>query len=243
MKVRLKKEIVSLGVPGVNPAKMAGTYVKAEHWNALLDDPEVVFVDVRNDYEVALGSFKGALNPRTRSFSELPQWLEQQEALRSKPKVAMFCTGGIRCEKSTAHLRAQGFDQVFHLEGGILKYLETVPKENSRWDGECFVFDERVAVDHDLKPGRYELCRSCREPIGDAEKASEHYVPGVSCPKCFQQRSETKKRGLLERHRQVELAKSRNEQHIGVRQPAGAGYSARGGGRSVLGAGPSPEKE
>jgi UPF0176 protein len=218
MKVRLKREIVSLGVPGVNPARMAGRYVKPEDWNALLDDPDVVVVDVRNDYEVALGTFKGALNPKTRTFGEFPKWASEQESLRGKPKVAMFCTGGIRCEKSTAFLRAQGFEQVYHLEGGILKYLETVPKEHSRWEGECFVFDERVAVDHDLKPGRYDLCRSCREPVGEADKASPHFVEGVSCPKCFELRSEEKKRGLLERHRQVELAKRRNQSHIGVRQ-------------------------
>jgi UPF0176 protein len=215
MKVRLKREIVSLGVPGVNPARMAGTYVKPEDWNALLDDPDVVVVDVRNDYEVALGTFKGAINPKTRTFGEFPKWALEQDFLRRKPKVAMFCTGGIRCEKSTAFLRAQGFEQVYHLEGGILKYLETVPKERSRWEGECFVFDERVTVDHDLKPGRYGLCRSCREPVGPADRASPHFVEGVSCPRCFGQRSEEKKRGLVERQRQVELARQRNQRHIG----------------------------
>lgn len=218
MKVRLKREIVTLGVPGVNPSRMAGAYVRAEDWNQLLDDPDVVFIDVRNEYEVALGTFKGALNPRTRSFSELPQWIAEQAVLKDRPKVAMFCTGGIRCEKSTALLRASGFEHVYHLQGGILKYLEVVPEPASRWQGECFVFDERVAVGHGLAPGRYELCRSCREPIGPTEKASAQYVAGVSCPKCHHHRSDEKKRRLAERHRQVELAKRRRDSHLGIPQ-------------------------
>lgn len=226
MKVRLKREIVTLGVPGVNPASMAGTYLKPHEWNELLDDPDVVFIDVRNDYEVELGTFKGALNPRTKSFSELPQWIAQEPALRSKPKVAMFCTGGIRCEKSTAYLRMAGFEEVYHLQGGILKYLETVPEPESRWEGECFVFDERVAIGHGLQPGRYELCRSCRMPISAADKTSPHYVEGVSCPKCYQLRSEAKKRGLAERQRQVELAKQRQRAHLGMSARVSASRSA-----------------
>jgi UPF0176 protein len=218
MKVRLKREIVTMGIPHVNAATMAGTYVKPEDWNALIDDPEVVVIDARNDYEVQLGTFERAINPQTRSFRELPDWLRRQEALKRKPKVAMFCTGGIRCEKSTAFLRSEGFEHVYHLQGGILKYLETVPAEQSRWQGECFVFDERVAIGHGLALGEHELCRSCREPIGAAEKASEFYIAGVSCPKCYHLRSEEKKRGLKERQRQVELARERNDQHIGVRQ-------------------------
>ena len=218
MKVRLKKEIVTLGVAGVNPARMAGTHVTPQDWNKLLDDPDVVFVDVRNDYEVSLGSFKGALNPQTKSFREFPQWVAAQEQLRAKPKVAMFCTGGIRCEKSTAFMRMAGFEQVYHLQGGILKYLETIPASENRWEGECFVFDERVAIGHGLTPGRYELCRSCRQPIGEGDKQSPHYIAGVSCPKCYATRSEEKKRGLAERQRQVQLAKERNDSHLGVRQ-------------------------
>jgi len=228
MKVRLKKEIVTLGVEGVNAARMAGTYVTPEDWNKLLDDPDVVFVDVRNDYEVELGTFKGALNPRTKSFSEFPQWVAEQEQLRKKPKVAMFCTGGIRCEKSTAYMRMAGFDQVYHLQGGILKYLEVIPEEQNRWEGECFVFDERVAIGHGLKQGKYELCRSCRMPLSDADKSSTQYVAGVSCPKCFESKSEEKKRGLAERHRQVELAKKRNDAHIGVRQELRGGQEQDG---------------
>ena len=217
MKVRLKREIVTLGVPSVDPTRMAGTYVKPEDWNRLIDDPDVVVVDVRNDYEVALGTFAGAINPETRSFRELPQWVREQSALKEKPKVAMFCTGGIRCEKSTAFLRSEGFDEVYHLQGGILKYLETIPAEQSRWQGECFVFDERVAVGHGLTPGRYDLCRSCRSPISDSDRASEYFVEGVSCPRCFHDRSDEKKAGLRERQRQVELARQRGDEHIGKR--------------------------
>lgn len=217
MKVRLKREIVTLGVPEVNPARMAGTYVKPEHWNELIQDPNVVVIDTRNDYEVAIGTFKGAIDPKIKNFRELPAWLRAASELKTKPKVAMFCTGGIRCEKSTAFLRSEGFHEVYHLEGGILKYLETVPEEQSLWQGECFVFDERVAVGHGLQAGEHELCRSCRYPIGDAEKASPHYVEGVSCPNCYDQKSEEKKRGLLERQRQVELARRRNQGHIGVK--------------------------
>jgi UPF0176 protein len=216
-KVRLKREIVTLGVPDISPTTMAGKYVKPTEWNQLLDDPEVVVIDVRNDYEVAIGTFAGALNPNTQSFRELPDWIRSQSILRNKPKVAMFCTGGIRCEKSTAFLRAEGFTEVFHLEGGILKYLETVPVEVSRWQGECFVFDERVSVGHGLVAGPLELCRSCRTPLGDAERASPHFERGVSCPRCYAQRDDTEKAGLRERQKQVELAKSRNQAHIGAR--------------------------
>jgi UPF0176 protein len=223
MKVRLKREIVTLGVPGIDPSRLAGTYVKPEAWNALLDEPGVVVIDVRNDYEVSLGTFPGALNPRTSSFSELPGWLRQQPQLRDKPKVAMFCTGGIRCEKSTALLRSQGFTEVYHLQGGILKYLETIAEAHNRWQGECFVFDERVAVGPGLKPGHYELCRSCRYPIGEQDKASPLYVAGVSCPRCHGLRDASEKQGLMERQRQVELAKRHNRAHIGAqaaRKPA-----------------------
>jgi UPF0176 protein len=217
MKVRLKKEIVTLGVPGVSPTKTVGKYLKPDEWNKLLEDPNVVLIDTRNDYEVRIGTFKGAIDPRTKSFSELPKWIREQSVLKDKPKVAMFCTGGIRCEKSTAFMRTEGFDEVYHLEGGILKYLETVPEEQSRWDGQCFVFDERVSVGHGLKPGDYELCRSCREPVGDIERASSLFERGVSCPRCHGSRTETELASLRERQRQVEIAKSRNDEHIGVR--------------------------
>ena len=217
LKVRLKREIVTMGVPGINPAKMAGQYVKPEDWNRLLDDPDVIVVDVRNEYEVAAGTFKGALNPHTSSFGELPGWVRNEAALRTRPKVAMFCTGGIRCEKSTAFLRAEGFEEVYHLQGGILKYLETVPAAQSRWEGECFVFDERVSVVHGLKPGTLELCRSCRQPVSEEDKTSPHYLAGVSCHRCHDSKTEAQKRSRLERQKQMELARMRNQPHIGVR--------------------------
>lgn len=216
MKVRLKREIVTMGMPDINPSQMAGKYVKPEEWNKLLDDPDVVVVDVRNDYEVSIGTFKGAINPKTNSFSELPEWVRKETALRDKPKVAMFCTGGIRCEKSTAFLRSEGFNEVYHLEGGILKYLETVPEAESRWEGECFVFDERVSVSHGLKPGEYELCRGCRHPISPEEMASELFVRGVSCPYCHGTKTEAQIKAFSERQRQVELANLRNQIHIGA---------------------------
>lgn len=216
MKVRLKREIVTMGVPGISPTRMAGTYVKPADWNHLLQDPDVVLVDTRNDYEVDIGSFIGAINPHIKTFSELPQWVAQAAELRSesgaKPKVAMFCTGGIRCEKSTALLRAQGFEEVYHLEGGILKYLETVAPEQSLWQGECFVFDERVSVGHGLLPGQHNLCRACRMPLGDADLTSPLFEAGVSCPKCHATSSSTQKSGARERQRQWELVQARQRE-------------------------------
>lgn len=217
MKVKLKREIVTLGVPGVDPTKMAGEYVKPEDWNALISDPDVVLVDTRNDYEVGIGTFKGAINPQTRSFGELPEWVEQNKDVLKKPKVAMFCTGGIRCEKSTAFMRAQGYDQVYHLEGGILKYLEKIPAEESLWEGQCFVFDERVSVGHGLEPGEYELCRACRDPISPEDKLSEHFEQGVSCPHCHDKKTEDERDRFRERQRQIKLARQRNQVHIGKR--------------------------
>ncbi len=220
LKVRVKREIVTMGVPDIDPPRMAGTYVKPEDWNALLDDPEVVVIDVRNDFEVKIGSFTGAVNPQTTCFTEMPGWVEQQsQDLRQKSKIAMFCTGGIRCEKSTSLLRSQGFSEVYHLEGGILKYLETIPESESRWQGECFVFDERVTVGHGLKPGNFELCRGCRNPLSPAEKESEFYVAGVSCSHCHDKKSEARQKSFAERHRQVELANRRNQLHLGASKP------------------------
>ncbi len=223
MKVRLKREIVTMGVPGISPTQMAGEYVKPEHWNALISDPEVVVIDTRNDYEVGIGTFAGALDPRIKSFAQLPDWVNQAPSLHpasgKKPKVAMFCTGGIRCEKSTAFMRAQGYDEVYHLEGGILKYLETVPEAQSLWQGQCFVFDERVSVGHGLVPGQHGLCRACRQPLDDADLASPLFEAGVSCPKCHGSTLETQKNSARERQRQWELAKSRNQDHIGAKLP------------------------
>lgn len=219
MRVRLKREIVSLGVPGLNPAAHAGTYVPPQDWNALIDDPDVVVIDTRNHYEVGIGSFARAIDPGTRSFTEFPAWVDQQSApggvLAGNPRVAMFCTGGIRCEKSTALLKSRGFDQVFHLEGGILKYLETVPEAESRWWGDCFVFDERVSVGHGLQPGHHQLCRSCRMPLSEDDRASSHFVAGVSCPYCHGTRSDAQLQALAERERQVALAAQRGLDHIG----------------------------
>ncbi len=240
MRVRLKKEIVTLGVPGIDAARGAGRYVKPADWNALLDDPEVVLVDVRNDYEVAIGSFPGALDPGTGSFAELPGWLDRQaDRLRPGARVAMFCTGGIRCEKSTALLRARGIEDVVHLEGGILAYLEQVPAAQSRWQGECFVFDERVAVGPGLAPGTHALCRSCRRPLGAAEQASPLFVEGVSCPHCQAATTDAQKAGYAERQRQVALARARGVAHIGTPAPV---HAATGGGpaRPAGGAGAVP---
>ncbi len=210
MKVRLKREIVTLGVPGVSPVHMAGRHVKPQDWNRLIADPGVVVVDCRNDYEVAIGSFDGAVNPHTRSFSELPEWVSRESAagglLADKPRVAMFCTGGIRCEKSTAFMRMQGFEEVYHLEGGILKYLETVPAEESSWQGECFVFDERVSVGHELLPGRHRLCLACGHPVSPDEQALPEFEDGVSCPHCHSRSSEERRGELRERRRQQALA-------------------------------------
>ena len=228
MKVRIKKEIVTLGVEGVSPTQMAGTYVKPQDWNALISDPDVVVVDTRNDYEVQIGSFKGAVDPNIETFADLPDWVTAQQQAGGllsstgpkKPKVAMFCTGGIRCEKSTALLRMQGFDEVYHLEGGILKYLETVPPAGSLWIGECFVFDERVSVSHGLQVGTLELCRSCRHPVGDEQRASPFYEKGISCPNCFDAKTPAQKKGFAERQRQVELARHRGTAHVGAKMPA-----------------------
>ena len=223
MKVRLKREIVTLGVPGISPTLMAGTYVKPQDWNALISDPDVVVVDTRNDYEVGIGTFTGALDPQIRSFAKLPEWVANTPALNpvtgKKPKVAMFCTGGIRCEKSTALLRAQGFDEVYHLEGGILKYLETVPEDQSLWQGQCFVFDERVSVGHGLVPGQHGLCRACRMPLNDSDLTSPLFEAGVSCPKCHATTLETQKNSARERQRQWEFAKARDQDHIGAKLP------------------------
>lgn len=219
MKVKLKKEIVTLRVPDLDPNKTVGQYVKPADWNALLADPDVVVIDTRNDYEVAIGTFKGAVNPNIKNFVHLPAWLDAQEKFQvnaaKKTKVAMFCTGGIRCEKSTALLKMRGLNDVYHLEGGILKYLEEIPPEQSKWEGECFVFDERVSVDHGLHVGSHELCRSCRWPLSQADKQSPHYVLGVSCAHCHDQRTPEQKTRLAERQRQVEIAESRGEVHVG----------------------------
>ncbi len=214
-KVKLKKEIVTMGVEGIDPKQVVGTYVKPQDWNALISDPDVVLVDTRNDYEVQIGTFKGAVNPETETFREFPQYVKDNMNPTKHKKVAMFCTGGIRCEKSTAYMKEQGFDEVYHLEGGILKYLEEVPKEETLWEGECFVFDNRVAVNHDLEKGQYDQCHACRYPITAEEKQSEHYVQGVSCPHCIEKYSAEQRERFQQRELQMQLAKERGEAHLG----------------------------
>ncbi|MBL4602164.1 MAG: rhodanese-related sulfurtransferase [Emcibacteraceae bacterium] len=214
MKVRLKKEIVTMGVPGTDPNKIVGSYVKPEDWNALISDPDVVLVDTRNDYEVEIGTFKDAINPKTTNFRDFPKWIQDNKNALNKPKIAMFCTGGIRCEKSTAYMKEQGYTDVYHLEGGILKYLEEIPKEQSMWQGECFVFDDRISILHGLEEGSYDQCYGCRWPITSADKASDKYIKGVSCPRCYDQTSEEQKTRSAERQKQIDLACARGEKHM-----------------------------
>jgi UPF0176 protein len=219
LKVRLKREIVSMGVPGTDPNAIVGTYVAPEAWNALISDPDTVLIDTRNDYEVAIGTFEGAVDPKTKTFREFPEWFREFRAkLESEgrtPKVAMFCTGGIRCEKATSFVKAEGIDDVFHLEGGILKYLETVPEQDSKWQGECFVFDERVSVRHDLTPGSYDMCHACKRPITEADKQHAAFESGVSCPHCISEMSDEQRARFAERQKQIDLAKARGEKHMG----------------------------
>jgi UPF0176 protein len=215
-RVKLKKEIVTMGVDGIDPKHIVGTYVKPKDWNDLISDPEVLLVDTRNDYEIQVGTFKNAINPKTDSFREFPDYIKQHFDPAKHKKVAMYCTGGIRCEKSTAYLKEQGFEDVYHLEGGILKYLEEVPENDTLWQGECFVFDERVTVDHQLKKGNYDQCNACRMPITEQDKQSEHYVHGVSCPHCFNKTTEKQKARFIEREKQIKLAEQRGEAHIGA---------------------------
>lgn len=222
MKVRLKKEIVTLGAPEADPTQQVGTYVDPEAWNDLISDPDIVLIDTRNAYEVEIGTFKGAIDPVTASFREFPDWVKSRGDLKSKRKVAMFCTGGIRCEKASSYMLAQGFDEVYHLKGGILKYLETVPKEESLWEGECFVFDERVSVKHGLGEGSYDMCHACRFPITEKDKRSDKFQKGVSCPRCWDEKSEAQKERYAARQRQMELAEKRGEVHLGQRQGEGA---------------------
>ncbi|HAQ49842.1 MAG: rhodanese-related sulfurtransferase [Glaciecola sp.] len=214
-KVKLKKEIVTLGVEGIDPLKTVGTYVKPQEWNALISDPDVTVIDTRNDYEIEIGTFKHAIDPKTQTFREFPEYVKEHLDPSKNKKVAMFCTGGIRCEKSTAYLKEQGFDEVYHLEGGILQYLEDVPKEESLWEGDCFVFDNRVAVNHDLEKSIYDQCYACRLPITAEDKLSVEFEAGVSCPKCAGTHSDDQIARFREREKQVALADARNESHVG----------------------------
>lgn len=214
-KVKLKKEIVTMGIQGIDPNRVVGTYVKPKDWNALISDPEVLLVDTRNDYEISIGTFENAIDPKTTNFREFPKYVKENLDPAKHKKVAMFCTGGIRCEKSTAYLKEQGFDEVYHLEGGVLKYLEEVPEEETMWKGECFVFDNRVSVNHQLEKGQYDQCHGCRLPITEEDKKSEKYMQGVSCHQCHDSLSEQQKLRFLEREKQIRLSQERGQAHIG----------------------------
>jgi UPF0176 protein len=220
MKVKLKREIVTMGLAGVDPNQSVGRYASPEEWNELVDDPECLVIDTRNDYEVEIGSFRGAINPGTKSFRDFPAWVDENLDPQKHKKVAMFCTGGIRCEKSTSLLVSKGFDDVWHLKGGILNYLEQTPEASTRWEGECFVFDGRVAVNHQLEKGQYDQCFACRFPLDDAQKESPQYVPGVSCPRCHDAHSADQKKRFSERQRQMALSRQRGEVHLGATPPA-----------------------
>lgn len=215
MKVRLKKEIVTMGVEDIDPTRIVGTYVAPADWNALISDPDTIVIDTRNDYETAIGIFRGAMDPQTRTFREFPDWVRNHTGLHNKPKIAMYCTGGIRCEKATAFMKEEGFEEVYHLQGGILKYLEDVPPEESLWDGACFVFDERVSITHGLHEGEHSLCHACRYPLTAEHRASPHFEEGVSCPHCYEVRTEDDRERYRNRQRQIELAKKRGQKHIG----------------------------
>jgi UPF0176 protein len=219
MKVKLKKEIVTMGIAGIDPNQRVGTYVRPADWNELLSDPEVLLLDTRNDYEVGIGSFRGALDPETTTFREFPAYVRKHLDPGQHKKVAMFCTGGIRCEKASAFMLQEGFQEVYHLQGGILKYLEEVPQEESLWEGECFVFDNRVAVNHRLEKGQYDQCHGCRHPITEQDKKSEKYQKGVCCPRCFGTLSADQIASFRERQKQIELAQARGEVHVGAPPP------------------------
>ena len=218
-KVKLKKEIVTMGEGNIDPNDIVGTYIEPKNWNELISDPDVLLLDTRNNYEVEIGTFENAISPKTNSFREFPAFAAKKLHPDENKKVAMFCTGGIRCEKSTAYLKQQGFEEVYHLRGGILKYLKEIPEQRSKWRGECFVFDNRVTVNHQLEKGSYDQCHACRMPITEEDKKNKHYQKGVSCNHCYEKNSRTQIRRYAERERQIELAKKRGETHLG--QPIG----------------------
>ena len=224
MKVRLKKEIVTIGNTEVNPNKYIGKYIEPNDWNELISDPNTILIDTRNEYEVAIGTFKGAINPKTKSFRDLPNWiknnLENEDDDYKNKKIAMFCTGGIRCEKSTSYLVQKGFTNVSHLKGGILKYLENIPKKKSLWDGECFVFDQRVSVAEELKPGSYLMCHGCRMPLKPEDTKLKSYIHGVSCKYCYNKKSAESKKRYADRQKQINLALERGEKHMGSKPMA-----------------------
>jgi len=218
MKVKIKDELIPIGVGGVDPQEIVGTYVSPSDWNKLIKDPDVLLIDVRNRYEIEVGSFSGALSPETDNFRYFPEFVENNLDPEKNRKVAMYCTGGIRCEKASSYMLSKGFKEVYHLKGGILKYLENVAKQNSLWDGECFVFDNRTSVDHDLENGVYDLCHNCRFPVSPEDMESVNYEKGISCPRCYDSISPERRTSLEERNKQIRLAKERNHMHLGVNQ-------------------------
>ena len=218
LKVKLKKEIVTIGDISINPNEIVGQHIEPKEWNKLINDKDTIIIDTRNQYECSIGTFKNSINPKTEKFSDFPGWLEDQSfsnEVKENKKIAMFCTGGIRCEKASSLMKREGFKNVFQLKGGILKYFENVPENESLWRGECFVFDERVSLNHDLSEGTYDMCHGCRMPITENEKKSDHYIKGVSCSSCFDKTSDKQKARYSSRQKQVEIAKKRNKRHIG----------------------------
>ena len=221
LKVKLKEEIVTIGDKSIDPSKSAGEYVNPEDWNSLLEEENILLIDTRNDYEYSIGTFKNSINPKTQKFRDFPKWLKNQDYTtedKNGKKVAMFCTGGIRCEKASSLMKNEGFKKVYHLRGGVLKYFESVSQDKSLWDGECFVFDDRVSVKHDLSVGDYDMCHGCRMPITENDKKTKKYIRGVACPNCFDQTTEEQKSRYKSRQKQMELAKQRNQKHLGPKE-------------------------
>ena len=221
LKIKLKDEIVTIGDKSIDPLKTVGEYVKPEDWNSLLQEDDILLIDTRNDYEYSIGTFRDSINPKTKKFRDFPKWLKEQDFTKedkNNKKVAMFCTGGIRCEKASSLMKNEGFKRVYHLKGGVLKYFESVSKDKSLWDGECFVFDDRVSVKHDLSIGDYDMCHGCRMPITENDKKTKKYIRGVTCPNCFDQTTEEQKSRYKSRQKQMELAKQRNQKHLGPKE-------------------------
>jgi UPF0176 protein len=216
LKVRLKKEIITMGLPEVDPTKVVGTYVDPQDWNKLVSDPDVIVIDTRNDYEVQIGTFKHALDPKTQHFGDFARFVKEHLDPQKHKKIAMCCTGGIRCEKASSYMKLQGFEEVYHLKGGILKYLEEIPQEESLWQGECFVFDERISVKHGLEVGGHDLCYGCRRPVSQVDKTSPLYQPGVSCSQCYLQTTDEQKNRFSARQRQIQLLKTRQQKLTGA---------------------------
>lgn len=218
LKIKIKDEIVTMGKKNINPSTQSGEYINHKRWNALIEDKNTLLIDTRNSYEYAIGTFKNSINPKTANFKEFPEWVNKQqfsETDKKQKKVAMFCTGGIRCEKASAFMKNEGFEKVYHLKGGILKYLEETETQNSLWQGECFVFDDRVSVKHDLSEGSYDLCHGCRMPITEQDKLSSHYVKGVSCSNCVNEKTSSQIKRYKTRQKQINLAKAKNKNHLG----------------------------